>query len=79
MIPDTVYLVEERTGGQGGMRYWHTVYLTSDQARTAVERQVVKAGASPLRWQPGFVPIGEPTSGDGTGSSYAIVPLGVHK
>ena len=77
--PETIYLVEERSGSSGGLAYWMTVFLTADEARTAVENRTSRGGEPPLRWEGGrAVMTGRPTTG-GNGTSYTIMPLSVYQ
>ncbi len=61
------------------MAYWMTVFLTADEARNAVENRRTRGGKPPLRWEGGrSVLTGRPFSG-GSGTSYTIMPLSVHR
>lgn len=79
VTPETIYLVEEHSGPSGDMAYWMTVFLTADEARNAVENRRTRGGKPPLRWEGGrSVLTGRPFSG-GSGTSYTIMPLSVHR
>ena len=79
VTPDKIYLVEEHSGPSGDMAYWMTVFLTADEARTAVEDRRTRGGKPPLRWEGGrSVLTGRPFPGGG-GTSYTIMPLSVQR
>jgi hypothetical protein len=80
MTPETVYLVEERPGTVGEMKYWAKVYLSREKAREGIEYWAPRAGVNDLAWEEGSfgVLIASPANDDASERSWTIVPLPVH-